>query len=479
MTAPALQLTGIRKRFGELLALDGADLVLRRGTVHAVLGENGAGKTTLMRIAFGLTAPDDGTITVDGMRIRTGRPAIRAGIGMVQQHFALVPAMTPLENVALGISAPRRMNDDAERLAAQLGLRLDVDVPVAQLSVPEQQRIELLKALTRGAHILILDEPTAALAPEDADRLFKWLREFCERDGSVVLITHKLREAMAIADDISVLRHGAITWSGPRESASIEGLARAMLGEARPLPESEAAERVNMEARPRSLEPVASADRLEIHDARGVRRVRDATLRVFAGEILGVAGVEGSGSRELLYALAGRLSPIGGDLRLPDEIGFVPEDRQQEALLLAESIADNVALKGAGRRRGWFGRSDALSLADRLTRAGGVRARDVRAPVSTLSGGNQQRLVLARELDGRPPLLVAVNPTRGLDVAAYEEIQQRMRDAARAGMAIVYYTADLDELTNIADRVVVVFDGRVREIARDRDAIGRAMLGAA
>ena len=293
-----------------------------------------------------------------------------------------------------------------------------------------------------------------------------------------MLITHKLLEALAIADDISVLRHGTITWSGPREGASIEGLASAMLGEARP-PADGAGEGVADAAPPRSREQVAWATSLVIRDSLGVSRVRDATLQVYAGEILGIAGVEGSGSRELLQALAGRLAPAGGELHLPDEIGFVPEDRQRDALLLAESIADNVALKGAGRRRGWFSRAAAEWLASRLMKDGEIRARDARVRVSTLSGGNQQRLILARELEGSPPLLVAVNPTRGLDVAAYTEIQQRLRAAARAGMAIVYYAADLDELTGIADRVVVVFDGRVREVARDRDAIGRAMLGAA
>jgi simple sugar transport system ATP-binding protein len=206
--------------------------------------------------------------------------------------------------------------------------------------------------------------------------------------------------------------------------------------------------------------------------------VREASLQVDQGEILGVAGVEGSGSRELLYALAGRLRPESGELRLPDEIGFIPEDRQRDALLLDESVSDNVALRGAAARRGWFHRSTAEAMAERLVFRSGIRTADVRAPVSTLSGGNQQRLVLARELDGTPPLLVAVNPARGLDVAGSATIQQRMRETARAGTGVVYHTPDLDELIETSDRIVVVFEGRVTEVDVERDAVGRAMLGA-
>lgn len=479
MTSPALQLSGIRKRFGSVPALDGANLLVRKGTVHALLGENGAGKTTLMRIAFGVTAPDEGNIRIDGVPLLPKSPAdaIRAGLGMVQQHFTLVPAMTARENIALGATSGRGISEDAIRLAGQVGVRLDVNVPVGELSVSEQQRIELLKSLTRGAHVLILDEPTAALAPKDADALFTWIQGFRERSGSVVLITHKLREALAIADEISVLRHGRVTWSGPRDSAWIDSLVTAMLGEHATIKGVAAARAGVAETRPSPDAPVATAHGLVIRYALGVTRVKEASVRIDAGEILGVAGIDGSGSREFLYALAGRVQPSEGELRLPDEIGFIPEDRQQDALLLSESVADNIALRNAGRRRGRFHRDAAESAAERLMKIGGIGAADGRAPISTLSGGNQQRLVLAPELDGGPPLLVAVNPTRGLDIAATGEIQHPLRDAARAGMAVVYYAADLDELIEIADRVVVVFEGRVREVARERDAVGRAMLG--
>jgi simple sugar transport system ATP-binding protein len=226
-------------------------------------------------------------------------------------------------------------------------------------------------------------------------------------------------------------------------------------------------------------EPVVRAEGMMIRDVRGATIVREVSLRIQRGEILGVAGVAGSGAREFLHAIAGRLRPSGGTLQLPNAIGFIPEDRQHEALLMDESVAANVALHEAGKRRGWLGRRAMEAAAERLVRDNAIQAVDVRASVSTLSGGNQQRLIAARELADRPSLLVAVNPTRGLDVVATASIQQQLRDAASAGMAIVYYTADLDELIDIADRVVVLFDGRVREVARDRDAVGRAMLGAA
>lgn len=477
MTAPALQLSGIRKRFGRLVALDGVDLEVGKGKVRALLGENGAGKTTLMRIAFGLTMPDDGTISVDGMptRLKSPADAIRAGIGMVQQHFALVPAMTARENIALGVSSGRGVQVGG--LSGIGGAAVDLDIPVRELPVSAQQRVELMKTLARGARVVILDEPTASLAPQDAEELFAWLRGFRDQGGSAVLITHKLREALSVADDITVLRRGAVTWSGSRADADIDVLVAAMIGEARSPASNEGAPAESVTARPTG--PVIRAEGLVIRDARGVAVVREATMSVDSGEIVGVAGVAGSGVKELLHALAGRLRPTGGQLEVPNAIGFIPEDRQHDGLLMDESIATNVALHGAGTRRGWLRRRVMEGNAERLVRDSGIRAPDVRAAVSTLSGGNQQRLIAARELASRPSLMVAVNPTRGLDVVATNSIQRKLRDAAAAGMAVVYYTADLDELIDIADRVVVVFDGQVREVARDRDTVGRAMLGAA
>lgn len=471
----ALELTGIRKRFGSVVALDNTTLTVCQGSIHALVGENGAGKTTLMRVAFGLTTPDDGAVRVHGARVKPGSAsdAIRAGIGMVQQHFALAPALTVRENIALGVSAGDTLGDDITALATTLGVE-DLDRPVATLSVSAQQRVAIVRALARGARVLILDEPTAALAPRDAEELFGWLRSFRELGGSVVLVTHKLRDALALADDISVLRQGRIVWQGPREQASVERLTDAMLGQA-----SSAASDTGPGKWSPAKRVVADAVSVSILDHRSVLRVKEATTQVLAGEILGVAGVEGSGYREFLFALGGRVASLRGSLRLPDEIGFVPDDRHHDGLIPELSIMDNVALKGAARRRGMFRTAAVQSTAQRLVREYGIRVPDVRAPASTLSGGNQQRLLLARELDGNPALLVVMNPTRGLDVAAAADVQRRFSAARDAGMGIVYYTADLDELLAVSDRILVVFDGRVREVARDRASVGRAMLGAA
>lgn len=296
MTVPALQLSGIRKQFSRVVALDTVELVAGKGTIHALLGENGAGKTTLMRIAFGLTMPDEGTISVDGVPIRLRSPsdAIRAGIGMVQQHFALVPAMTARENIALGVSSGRRLQADAQPDTTESGSRLDMEIPVRDLTVPEQQRVELMKTLARGARVIILDEPTAALAPQDAEQLFAWLRRFREEGGSAVLITHKLREALAVADVITVLRRGRVTWSGRRDDADVDMLITAMLGASRSLATARAAPR-QADASTSHDEPVVRAEGMMIRDVRGATIVREVSLRIQRGEILGVAGVAGSG----------------------------------------------------------------------------------------------------------------------------------------------------------------------------------------
>jgi ABC-type uncharacterized transport system ATPase subunit len=475
VTPPALELTGIHKRFGDVVALHGASLSLAPGTVHALLGENGAGKTTLMRVAFGLVVPEAGLTRVGGAEVRPVSPAdaMRSGIGMVQQHFTLVPALTTLENIALGWSSASAVRDRAVRLAAETGLTLDPDARVGRLSVADQQRVELLKALVRGARILILDEPTAALAPKEAEDLFTWVRAFRVDGGSVVLITHKLGEALAVADDITVLRQGAVTWSGKRSSATIETLVTALIGTS-----TAAGEEIARERKAATDEPVAIADSMVVRDGQDVVRVRGASARVSRGEIVGVAGVEGSGVHEFLYAMAGRLTPSGGHLHLPAELAFVPEDRQRDALLMTESVAENVALKGAGARRGWLRRSEIAATAARLVAGGNVRLSNVSAPVASLSGGNQQRLVLARELEGSPPFIVAINPTRGLDLVASNDVRRRLRRAASAGAAVLYHSADLDELLELADRIVVVYDGRVSDVPLDRAAIGRAMVGA-
>lgn len=477
MNESALALREITKRFGSTLALDRASLVARRGTVHALLGENGAGKTTLMRIAFGMLQPDAGTVAVEGAerRFRTASDAIGAGIGMVHQHFTLVPAMTVAENVALGGHGAYRSSlarEHVRDVSVRSGLAIDPDARVAELPVGAQQRVEILKALARGARILILDEPTAVLTPAESRELLARLRAFAEQGGTAVLITHKLRDALDVADDITVLRRGRTVWSGAASATGEGALVDAMIGTTG----TQRAEVVREVTA--SGAPVLALHDVSVRDEGGRVALDRASVIVRAGELVGVAAVEGSGQRELLRVLAGRLAPTSGHAEIPPYVGFVPEDRQRDALVTDFSVTENVALRGAGARHGridWGAmRREAMALAERNdVRGGGPTVR-----VSHLSGGNQQKLVVGRELAGAVNALVAENPSRGLDFNATDAVHARLRAARDAGAAVVVYSPDLDELLALADRVLVVHAGHLREVSLDREAIGRAMLGA-
>lgn len=477
MSDVALELASVTKRFGAVLALDGASLIARRGTVHALLGENGAGKTTLMRIAFGMLRPDSGRIMLDGAAraFRTPRDAIAAGIGMVHQHFSLVPAMTVAENIVLGDRGrydPVAARDAVQSVGERSGLRIDPGARVADLSVGAQQRVEILKALYRDARVLVLDEPTAVLTPEEARDLLQRVREFVARGGTAILITHKLREALEFADDITVLRSGTTVWTGPASEATEETLVRAMLGETRTLARAQPTLPHGIGA------PMLSLRNVSVRDESGVERLHGVNFVVRAGEIVGIAAVEGNGQRELLRVLAGRLHPTSGNAARPDVVGFIPEDRRRDALVGSFTLTENVALLNAGRRHGierWDTHRDA---ARHIIAEYDVRAHGPGARASALSGGNQQKLVAGRELEGSHAAIVAENPSRGLDVQASATVVARLREARDAGMAVVVYSSDLDEVLEIADRVVVLYAGRLSEVPRDRDAVGRAMLGA-
>ena len=476
MSAIALSLQSIVKRFGAVTALDGASLTVARGTVHALVGENGAGKTTLMRIAYGLERPDSGVVTIDGLAatLRTPSDAIERGVGMVQQHFSLVPAMTVADNVSLGGRGRYRPDVAAAHvrvLAQRTSLRIDPEARVGDLPPAAQQKLELLKIFSRAARILILDEPTAVLAPAEAHELMTLLRRVADDGAAVVLVTHKLREALAVADEVTVLRRGRTVLSAPAHAISESELARAMF------PEGAAPETSTVAAIPAGA-VVAELRDIELRDGRGMTRIHRASISVRSGEILGVAGVEGSGHHELLLALAGRLAPSAGDIRLPADIGFIPEHRQRDALIPTFSLTENVALRDASRARGRIAWNDVARKTQDLVDQHGIRTGSVATLVRTLSGGNQQKLVLARELAGSPPLVVAENPTQGLDVRAAMAIRARLREACAAGAAVVVYASDLDELLALAVRVIVTFDGRVHDVASDADQIGRAMLGA-
>jgi general nucleoside transport system ATP-binding protein len=479
----AVTLTDVVKHFGTVAALEGANLSVRAGTVHALLGENGAGKTTLMRIAFGMIRPDAGRLAVHGQPVAWHSPvdAITAGIGMVHQHFTLVPAMTVAENVELGAGAAgrwrfnRRAAEERTRALSQAsGLDVDPEARVAELSIAAQQRVEIIKALSRNARLLILDEPTAVLAPRETEELLRWLRTYASGGGTAVLITHKLREALTVADDVTVLRRGRTVFAARRSEVDENSLTRAMIGD-----ESDPTiQRTNLSLL-LSLsvrEPIVTLDGVVASDAERRETVR-ATFAVHAGEVVGVAGVEGAGQHTLLRVLAGRIQPTSGRLTRPAKIGFIPEDRHREGLILDFSLAENVALRGAGERRGRISWPAVRQQTATLLREHDVRAAGATIPARTLSGGNQQRLILARELDGKPALVIAENPTRGLDVRATADVHNRLHAARDAGAAIVFYSSDLDEVLTLATRVLAVHAGGVREVAPEKDLVGRAILG--
>ena len=474
--APALALERITKQFDGVTALNEASFVVRPGTVHALLGENGAGKTTLMHIAFGLQSRDAGTVCVHGSNVRIASPndAIALGIGMVHQHFTLVPAMTVAENLALGGRGRFDLASTGDRvraLAQQTGLTLNPDARVSDLSVASQQRLELLKALAREARILIFDEPTAVLAPSEAEDFLRRIRHLADRGCAVVLITHKLREALGVADDITVLRRGETVLTRPRANVDEETLVEAMIGQR--------SVQTPTHRRPRTPRPsIISARDVSVVDANGTIRVRHASFDVHGGEIVGVAAVEGSGHRELLRAVARRTPVSTGVLELPYAVGFVPDDRHRDGLVLGMSLTENYMLRGAGARRGTVRWADAARATSEIVRQFDVRAPSSNATAAMLSGGNQQKFILGRELEGPPSAVVIENPTRGLDIRATAFVHNRLLQARADGVAMMVYSGDLDEVLALADRVFVVYNGTVREVRVSGDAIGRAMLGA-
>lgn len=479
---PDLQLVAVSKWFGNVLALDRVGIRVRPGTVHALLGENGAGKTTLMRITFGMLHPDAGTVRLNGqaMHFRSPSDAIHNSIGMVHQHFSLIPRMSAVENFALGGRGRFQRTHEVRRLAryaTALGLSIKPDVTAHDMSPAEQQQLEIAKSLGRGCRLLILDEPTAVLPPSQAAALLNWVRAFADSGRSVVLITHKLRDAVAVANDVTVLRQSRVVLADSVANVSEEGLLTAMLGDARSEMHAESRPNATKDARMERSLPVASLQSVTADDARSRERLGDVSLNVSGGEIVGVAGLDGSGHRLLLRILAGRRLPTLGVVRIPATVGFIPEDRQHEAVALSLDVRDNIALRDASSRSGWIDWRHWNDLTRQLMRDFDVRALDERIPVHALSGGNQQKLVLARELADKPTLIVAENPTRGLDVRATGEIRQRLRAARDAGAAVVLYSSDLDELSADSDRVLVVYGGHVRACELSRAGIGRAMLG--
>jgi len=480
---PALSLRGISKRFGQTLALDAAELLVRPGSVHALLGENGAGKSTLMRIAFGMQQPDTGTIEVSGRTYnwKSSAAAIDAGLGMVHQHFLIVPAMTVAENVALGDRGffrafnPRVAAERVRRIGELTGLVLDPSARACDLPVGAQQRLEIVKAMARDARLLIFDEPTAVLSPHETVELYAWMRRFVEGGKAVVLITHKVREALAVADDVTVLRRGRSVLTGQSHSLAESDVVGALLGEAAtafPAARSPTASVVTPGKVVIRLNSVSTAA------LTGGATLRECSAEVRAGEILGIAGVEGAGQRELLRVFAGRLVPERGVVTGPARTGFVPEDRQRDALIGELSLVENFAMKEAAERSGTMPWTSYEARTANAIQSHDVRAGSTAVQAATLSGGNQQKFVIGRELEGSPDALIVENPTRGLDIRATSEVLTQLRAARDAGVAVVAYSSDLDEVLSVADRMLVCFNGTVTETAVDATAVGRAMLGA-
>lgn len=489
MAAPvALGLRGIQKRFGAVQALRGVNFALAQGSVHALLGENGAGKSTLMHVAFGMFAADAGTIEVNGTPavIASPRDARRLGLGMVHQHFTSVGALSVAENVALakGVSRFER-GAGAATVLDTLWEGLDPGALVETLSVSLRQRLEIIKALEAGASTLLLDEPTAVLAPAETEELLQVIRTFTAQGGSVVLITHKMDEVFAVADHVTVLRHGRVTLDAPMSGQTTGTLAAAMLGEAT----------VGAVERTPTMEfavPVGLGDRQAVIILEGLTvaplegrgpGLREASLTVHRGELVGVVAVEGNGQRELMLGLAGVLTPATGRATVQAPVALVPEDRSTEALIPECTLTENLAL-GFGAdapwvRRGWLDWGEASRRTAALLPQYDIRAPSAYAEARQLSGGNQQKLVLARALESHPAVLLVENPTRGLDIAATDAVHQRLRHAAEFGIAVLVYASDLDEVLSLGcDRLLVVTRGRLKEIspASSRGEVGEAML---
>lgn len=498
-----LQASGIVKRFPGVIANDHVDFDLRQGEIHGLLGENGAGKTTLMNILYGLYQPDEGTISINGRptQITSPHDAIAQGIGMVHQHFMLVPPLTVTENIILGqetlysaskflgrFSALDRRSAAARirELSKQYGLEVDPDALVKDLPVGSQQRVEIVKALYRRAEILILDEPTAVLTPQEADELFVIMKELVRQGKSIVFITHKLREMFAVTDRISVMRGGKMIGTTTPKQATSEVLAEMMVGRKVIL-------QIDKEvAHPGKV--VLRVENLHVVDHRHATMVQDVSFEVREGEILGIAGVQGNGQRELVEALTGLWHAVGGKISLldhdvtratPREItelgtGHVPEDRQKHGLVLTFPVRDNLVLCTYYESPFAHGvEIDQVAMekeARKLVGEFDIHTPSTNTPVGSLSGGNQQKVIVARELDRPVKLLIANQPTRGLDVGSIEFIHHRIVEARDRRTAVLVVSAELDEIMSLSDRIAVMYKGRILDTLDARDAT-REQLG--
>jgi general nucleoside transport system ATP-binding protein len=497
--APALELRGITKKFGPVVANDRIDFDLRQGEVHALLGENGAGKSTLMSILYGLYSPDEGEIRVNGERAEIDSPsrAIGLGIGMVHQHFMLVPVMTVTENIVLGEEPTRGVLLDVregarkvKELSDRYGLAVDPDAVIEQVSVGMQQRVEILKTLYRDARILILDEPTAVLTAQETQELFEVLRALKEDGVSIVFISHKLNEVLAIADRVTVLRRGEKIDTVPAEGATEESLARLMVGR-------DVLLRVEKKSA-KPGEPMLEVEDLHVRDQRGLEAVKGVSLTVRGGEVVAVAGVDGNGQLELVQAIAGVVVPESGRISIAGEdvtgegvretteagVAHIPEDRQLCGLVLDFTLAENLALREYRQppisNHGVLSISGMNERARDLLKEYDVRGGEPSTLATALSGGNQQKVAVAREVASNPKLLIAHQPTRGLDVGAIEFVHGRLLEERDKGRGILLVSLEFEEVRALADRIVVIYEGQiVAEFPPDvsEEELGVAMTG--
>ena len=498
---PVLELRDITKTFPGVLANDHINIDLKEGEIHCLLGENGAGKTTLMNILYGLYKPDSGEIIVRDKKadIHTPNDAIALGIGMVHQHFMLIPVMTVTENVMLGVEERRNgVFLDRAKVAARIreiselyGLEVDPDAYIRDLPVGIQQRVEIIKVLYRQADILILDEPTAVLTPQEVDGLFKILRSLVEKGKSLIFITHKLKEVMALADRITVLRNGRTVGTVTPGEVSTEKLASMMVGR-----------EVNLvvpKKKAKPTEPVLNVKDLHVEDERGHMMVQGVSFDVRMGEVLGIAGVQGNGQTQLVYALTGLLPTVQGEIRILGEplkrttprhilergVAHIPEDRQRHGLVLSFPIRDNLILCTYYQPpfARWINLQEKIiaSNAETLVKQFDVRTPSIMVPASSLSGGNQQKVIVAREFSRPIKLLIASQPTRGLDVGSIEYIHSRIIEKRDEGTGVLLVSSELDEILALSDRIAVMYRGQIMDIIpvaqASKEYLGLLMAG--